>query len=350
MKVLIAMTAFTLILAAAGCVGLRDTLAPGQASIRLIGRWDKRAAPGRFVTVNPGSSFEFWYEGTACVLHFDRSANQPPVPQLWVELDGTWTKHDLDRDRLVVGEGAAEGRHHVWVVLKSAREHQSRWKPPLVASLTLTGVEAPGGLFVRPPRRQKAVFEAIGDSITEGVLAVRRGKPEEWTEIADSRATYAFGAAVALGCEPRIIGFGAQGLTRGGNGGVPPAGLAYPFVYAGVPADERPAAIVVIQHGGNDSKAPSIEAGYVNIARQARRRSPRAAIFCMVPFSQTHARSIRGAVDTLRANGDAWVFLVETRGWLDPAADTTDGVHPNIQGHAKAAARLAAFIRRKLGR
>jgi len=130
---------------------------------------------------------------------------------------------------------------------------------------------------------------------------------------------------------------------------VPPAGLAYPFVCEGVPADDPPADIVTIMHGSNDSGVPNIEAGYVNLIRQVRRRNPRAAIFCVVPFNQIHRRSVRGAVDTLRANGDAWVFLVETSGWIDPKTDTTDGVHPNAIGHAKAAQKLAAVIREKAG-
>lgn len=348
MKILLAIAALAFLLTA--CLPKPETLPPGKGSIRLLGRWDSRGAPDRFVAVNPGSSFEFRYEGTTCVLHFDRSANKAPWPQLWVRLDGRWAKHSLDRDRIVLGEGAGLGRHKVWVVLKSAREHQSRWKPPLVASLTLTGVEVPDGVFVRLPRSRRRIFEAIGDSITEGVLFLRRGKPEEWTEIADSRGTYAFQAAVALGCEPRLIGFGAQGLTRAGNGGVPPAGLAYPFVYEGAPADEPPADIVTILHGSNDSKVPHIESVYTNFARLVRRRNAQAAIFCVIPFNQIHARSIRGAVDTLRGHGDAMVFLVETRDWIDPKTDATDGVHPNAQGHAKAARKLAAFIRHTVGR
>ncbi|MFW6163120.1 MAG: GDSL-type esterase/lipase family protein [Planctomycetota bacterium] len=348
MKTLLCMAALTVLLA--GCVAPRGTLPPGEAAVRLIGRWDMRGAPDRLVTVNPGSSFEFWYEGTTCAVHVDRSANQPPLPQLWVQFDGTWAKHVVDRDRMVFGEGAAEGRHHVWVVLKAADEHQRRWTPPLVASLTVTGVSAPGGRFVRLPRERRPVLEAVGDSMTEGVLVVRKGKRSEWTEIADARATYAFRAAQALGCEPRIIGFGAQGVVTPGNGGVPPAGLAYPFVYQGVPAQGRPADIVVILHGSNDSKVANVKAGYANLVRQVRRRNPEAAIFCMVPFNQIHAPSLRGAVEDLQAHGDAWVFLVETRGWLDPRTDTTEGVHPNRQGHAKAARRLTAAIRAKLGR
>ena len=321
---------------------------PERAVVRLLGRWDVSGAPGRLVAVNPGSSLEFRYRGTSCVIHVDNSNLKPPYPQLWVQFDGQWSKVSLGSDRVVVGENAPEGTHRVWVVLKSADEHQPRWKPPLVAAFILTGLEAPGGRFLRPPRRRKLILEAIGDSITEGILAVRRGRRDEWTEIADSRATYAFRTAMALGAEPRIIGFGRQGITIGGNGGVPPVGLAYPFVYDHVPADERPADIVVINQGSNDHGARSIEHGYLNLIRLVRSRNPRAEIFCLVPFAQVHAESVRRAVASARAAGDDRVHLVETAGWIDPKTDTTDGVHPNLRGHEKAARKLTEVIRARL--
>lgn len=322
----------------------------GRGTIRLLGRWEASGALGRFVAVNPGSSFEFRYEGTTAVLHFDRSGNKPPLPQLWVQFDGEWSKHVVDRDELVLGEGAQPGRHQVWVVVKALSEHQARWKPPLVAALVFKGVEVPEGRMLPPPRRRRLLFEAIGDSITEGVLAVRTGKPEEWTEIADARATWAFQTALALGAEPRLIGFGRQGITIGGNGGVPPAPLAYPFVYEGVPAVERPADIVAINHGGNDSRVPNIEHGYLNLIRLARKRNPNAAIFCIVPYPQVHAESIERAVAIARKEGDANVHFVPTAGWLDRRTDTTEGVHPNAQGHQKAAERLTEAIRKTLRR
>jgi len=341
---------FAFLLGACGCSLWQPTSAPGRGTIRLLGRWDASGAPTRIVTVNPGSSFEFRYEGTTCVLHLDRSANKPPLPQLWVEFDGEWSKQVVDRDQIVLGEGAKAGRHQVWVVVKALDEHQPRWKPPLVASLTLGGVEVPEGQLLSPPRRRKRVLEAIGDSITEGVLAVRGGKLEEWTEIADARATWAFRTALALGAEPRLIGFGRQGITVEGNGGVPPAPLAYPFAYEGVPAVERPADIVVINHGGNDSRVPNIEHGYLNLIRLARKRNPDAAIFCVVPYPQVHAESIRLAVAAAHNEGDANVHSVETAGWLDRRTDTTEGVHPNLAGHEKVAKRLTEVIRRTLRR
>lgn len=347
MKVVLALMLFVVVVSACS----PTTRLGGRGTIRLLGRWDASGAPGRIVAVNPGSSFEFRYEGTKAVLHFDRSANKPPLPQLWVQLDGgEWEKVVVDRDEIPLGDEGKPGHHQAWVIVKALDEHQPRWKPPLVAALVLKGVEVPDGRLLAPPRRRKLLLEAIGDSITEGVLAVRRGKLEEWTEIADAKGTWAFQTALALGAEPRIIGFGAQGVTKGGNGGVPPAPLAYPFVYEGVTAVERPADIVVINHGCNDGGVPNIENGYRNLIKLARKRNPNAAIFCLVPFAQVHERSIRFAVEGLHNEGDANVYLVETRGWIDPKTDTTDGVHPNLEGHAKAAKRLTEFIRKTLKR
>jgi len=319
-----------------------------EAEVRLLGRWDAAGAPGRLLAVNPGSSFQFRYRGTSCRLHVDRTTNKPPLPQLWVQLDGAWAIVPVDSDILEIGTQAPVGDHTVWVVLKAADEHQPRWTPPLVASLALTGIEAPGGRFLPPPPARKRLIEFIGDSITEGILAYRAEAGKGWTDFADSRLAYGFRTAEALGAEPRIIGFGAQGATRGGNGGVPPVGLAYPFVYAGVAATDRPADLVVIAHGCNDSGVKTIEAGYRNLITLVRQRNPGAVILCMVPFPQCHPKSIADAAAAARAAGDAQVLLVETRGWLDPKADTTDGVHPSAAGHARAAERLADFVRKNV--
>jgi lysophospholipase L1-like esterase len=333
------------LLIAGGCLPRSKALPPGEAQVRLLGRWDATGAPDRLTAVNPGSSFRFRYQGTWCQLQFDRSANKRPFPQLWVRFDGAWTRHVLDRDAIDLGRDAPQGEHDVWGGLKSADEHQRRWTPPLVASVTLMGIALPQGAFLRAPRRPARIIEFVGDSMTEGILVHSREKGKGWPDFADSRMTYAFRTAQALDAEPRLIAFGAQGVTQAGNGGVPPVPLAYPFVYDRVPADDPPADIVVIAHGCNDSAVASITAGYRNLIGLIRERNPDAAIVCMVPFPQCHPDSIARAAAAEQAAGDRQVFFLPTRGWLDKKADTTDGVHPNVQGHAKAAQRLVEFIR-----
>jgi len=331
-----------------GCLPGNRPLPDGKGEVRLMGRWDATGAPNRLVAVNPGSSLQFRYRGTSCQFHVDRSANKPPLPQLWVCFDGEWSPRVVDRDVLELGAGAQQGDHTVWVVLKSADEHQPRWKPPLVASLAVTGIAVPGGAFLRPPRARKRIIEFVGDSMTEGILVHKPQAGKGWTDFADSRLTYAFRVAEALGAEPRIIGFGAQGVVRPGNGGVPPAGLAYPFAYDGVPAKDAPADIVVIAHGCNDSHVKNIEAGYRNLIGLVRRHSPDAAIFCIVGFPQCHPASIARAVAAVRGDGDEKVHFVPTHGWVDRKTETTDGVHPNVAGHEKAAEKLLDVIRATL--
>ena len=46
--------------------------------------------------------------------------------------------------------------------------------------------------------------------------------------------------------------------------------------------------------------------------------------------------------------GDANVFYVDTTGWLQ-RGDFTDGLHPNVEGGAKAADKLAAALKEHLG-
>ena len=65
----------------------------------------------------------------------------------------------------------------------------------------------------------------------------------------------------------------------------------------------------------------------------------------MRPFAGAHADDIKNAVMTRVTAGDAKVFYIDTTGWIDGATDTTDGLHPNTQGHAKAATRLAAELK-----
>jgi lysophospholipase L1-like esterase len=53
---------------------------------------------------------------------------------------------------------------------------------------------------------------------------------------------------------------------------------------------------------------------------------------------------IQAEVDARKTGGDARIFFVDTTDWITPNVDTTDGLHPNPQGHAKVTARLAAEL------
>jgi hypothetical protein len=64
----------------------------------------------------------------------------------------------------------------------------------------------------------------------------------------------------------------------------------------------------------------------------------------MRPFNGAHADDIKNEVMVRTTAGDGKVFYVDTTGWIDPAIDCTDGLHPNEQGHKKVTARLTVEL------
>jgi lysophospholipase L1-like esterase len=75
---------------------------------------------------------------------------------------------------------------------------------------------------------------------------------------------------------------------------------------------------------------------------------PVAHIFCMRPLNGTHAKEILAAVERLAATDDKKVHYADTSGWIDPKTDTTDGLHPNVEGHRCVAEKLAVVIQQVL--
>jgi lysophospholipase L1-like esterase len=229
----------------------------------------------------------------------------------------------------------------------------SRWNPPLESALFFTGVEVgEGGELLTPPPPPRMRIEFLGDSITEGILAEGKGERPQFPHLTDGRRAYAYQTAERLNAQPRVVGFGRLGITVPGNGGVPVAIDSFLFVYDSVLKDRWSPTAVVINLGTNDGKATAEEFGpkYLEYLQLVRESYGRARIFCMRPFNGAHADEIRQAVVDMRKGMDLRVHYVDTTGWIDPKEDTTDGLHPNIAGHRKAAEKLAAFIRETLDR
>jgi lysophospholipase L1-like esterase len=322
-----------------------DLVHAGSAKIRFEGRWHRQSPDGPAVTVNPGSLFRLRFTGESCRLLFDTRRNVTPVPHLWVRLD-----NDAWREVAVIAEvdltARGTGSHTLQVVFKGADERQSRWDPPLEADVTFIGLTlAPGGRLLDPPDEPPLSIEFLGDSITEGVFV--NGTGEARPEVDDARRTYAFQTGKALGASLSIVGFGLIGITRPGNGGVPDALEAFSYVYGGQLKDRFRPRLCVINLGTNDSAAPSdlFSVRYAAYLRLIRGDYHEALIVCIRPFNGAHADDIRRTVQRRRADGDPRAFYVDTTGWIDPARDTTDGLHPNVAGHTRAAGRLTDALR-----
>ncbi|TDD14747.1 G-D-S-L family lipolytic protein [Kribbella turkmenica] len=299
----------------------------------LEGQWGHQ--PGVAITVNSGSRISFSFAGERLQLLFDTNGLTVP-PHLWITVDdGEPALHLVENP--VIELSAPDGRHQVEVVVKDVNEHVNRWNPPFECAVVFAGlvldVHSRLRLSGRPggPR-----LEFYGDSITQGVLALST-HPE--SAGADGTASYAYLTGRAFGGTSYQVGFGRQGIFRPGNGDVPPGVESFGWNFAGSPAErvEQPD-VVVINLGVNDETLePAQYAGFV---RRVRAAYPDTTIVSLTPFNGRHNDVIQAAVKSL---DDANLVLVDTTGWITEA-DTTDGVHPSVPGHAKIADHLVTAL------
>ncbi len=335
--------------------------AASDARFQYWGRWDRRnAAESGAVTVNTGSTLICGFRGTGATLHFSTTHYPQQFPTLWLQVDDReWQVVAPAEELQISREPLAATDHVIRVVVKGFREWERRWDPPLESSIVFRGMTlAAGGEMTEPPPRPARIIEYLGDSITEGILVlVPTGNGplarERWPQYSDGRRTWAYQSAVMLGAEPRIAGFGRLGLSINGYGGVPPGSYSFPLVYAGAPVDkERLPDAVVVNMGTNDRGVNDdvFAPLYRHYIETIRRTYPAAAIFCLRPFAGAHGDAIHKTVDALRESGEKSVYFVDTTGWIDPQAHTTDRVHLNLDGNRVAAEKLAPLIRQALGK
>ena len=331
---------------------------PWPNAYRFFGRWDLRTAQ-RAVTVNSGSYILARFSGPGLRATFDVSVNQAhcvctaqgSFPTIaWRIDEGKWQEAEV-APTVKLADGLTRGRHSVMLMVRGLDEHQSRWKPPLVASVTFPGFDlAKGGKLEAPlPQWRKPALsiEFLGDSITEGVVVqegragVVEGMPFTWPWLADARSSYAGQTALRLGAEWRQVGFGATGLARAGSGGAPGALDSFDFFYAGCPRDAWQPDVVVVNQGTNEGPMPSSEyqplyARYLAMIRQA---YPKAKIVALRPFCGAQEASIKAAASACQAAGDARVYYIDTTGWYNGP------LHPNVTGSAALAEKLAHALK-----
>jgi lysophospholipase L1-like esterase len=326
-------------------------VAAGDARIRYMGRWDLK--PEAATTVNSGTSLLFRFRGT--VLKGLFQATTAPS-QVYVSIDGgekvihTVNAAEID----LAPAGLAAGDHVVELETKDVSQNANRWTPPLAAALVFVGFDLGAGEPLVPDpaltgRWSPAALrmEFIGDSITQGVRAISMATDPSGT---DGIRTYSYLTAAAFRAHVTQVGFGAQGLLRGGGGGVPAVGETLYFNFAGSLTDAlaRPPDVVVINQGTNDSGAsPALfEPAYLAFLTRVRRAYPQALIAALRPFNGAQDAAIYAAVRRMR---DPRIVYIDTDGWLEVmnSPDYTEqptGLHPSLSGHAKAAKLLTTAL------
>ena len=336
----------------AGAGGASGGGGMGGAPVQLsdwqhYGRWDLTQA-GKAVTVNSGSHVTASFMGTGITAKFDTSgnvANNMPTVSIKID-DGALVEKEISAT-LELAAGLPVAMHTVTLFVRGMNEGQQRWTPPLVSSTVFLGFTVAGGNIVPSPRPVRLKLEFLGDSITEGVALHATG-PQGQTSASwrtDGPRGYAALTAQKLQAEWRQVGFGRQGLTIVGNGGVPKAQDAFNWFYAGVPRDAWQPDFVVINQGTNDRGAAGatfapLYGSFLGLIRAA---YPNAKLVAMRPLVGDFGEEIKGEVAARKTAGDTKVYYVDTAGWTQNA-DFSDGLHPNQAGSVKIADKLATAL------
>lgn len=108
---------------------------------------------------------------------------------------------------------------------------------------------------------------------------------------------------------------------------------------------------VIINIGTNDcnsgADAPTFQCSYRRLLELVREKNPAAPIFALIPFGGYFREEITQVVHRFgETQGN--IYLVDTRGWLEPP-DYADGIHPTNEGQSKAAQKLCQVLSPILG-
>ena len=329
---------------------------PNNPNIQYMGHWDRQ--PLVSTTNNSGASILFGFTGQHLSGQFVASAlTAPHQCEIYVSIDGS-TPVRIIRDGTTQVDftpiALTPGSHTVELVVKDVDEHNNRWNPPLLSSIGFQGFLIDDGASALPGVSKwlgwssgAPKMEFYGDSITQGVRALAMTAEPSGN---DGTRDYAYLIGKAFDANFNQVGFGSQGITRGGGGSVPMAGLSFGFNFGGSPADPTFIPdVVVINQGTNDSAATSATFVplYTTFLQTVRAKYPSAWILAMRPFRGDHAADISNVVTAL---ADSRIVYIDTTGWLlgnnVDYTETGAGLHPNEAGHAKAARLLIPIIAR----
>ncbi len=316
-------------------------------SVRLTGRWDK-SNERMAETTTTGAYIEFAFEGDMAVALFDTYDNASPALHLWISVDGgAMVESPIDSYLRIVTPNC--GKHIVKIIYKGGIEVSARWYRPLHGKLSFLGVvtDTPAEL----PEDNRPCIEFVGDSITEGVLIDEDFKgyahtvydidQHNRTYTDDVCATYAYLTAQALNLRPIFMGYGAVGVTKAGQGKVPPAYLAYPYNFDGSPITHKPSDIVMLNHGANDRAKTASEylEKYALTLDVIREYNPNAVIVSLSAFCGAFHAELATFIDEYNEKNNCHVYYIDTNGWISP-----NPLHPFRDGHRKVSENLVPLL------
>jgi len=302
-----------------------------ENEIEFSGRWFSKEVDGKtlMVTVNDGAMLYFKTEGTDQVTAEFVEISQLETPYFVYIVDEGEPVRQKITDGVILLPDQKE--HIVQVVVDGMTEREDKWNGEI--GVAFDTIHSNGGKITGvTPEKRRIMF--IGDSITEGVMALGTEAVSDCNSATNSFAWY---TAKALDAEPYFVGFGATGITE--TGSFNNCSNMLDYYSASRSAETAECDLIVLNTGTNDLEADSsvfIE-GYREVVWKLHERYPDVQIICMIPFTQLHSEDIRNAVMDY-----SWCHVVETAEW---ELTFTDGIHPDQAGAGKAAEYLSEYIR-----
>lgn len=320
-------------------------------SVRLTGRWDVRNE--KFAeTTTTGAYIEFAFEGRMAMAIFDTWANPEPRLHLWVQLDGgAMVQTPIDSYLRIVAP--TDGKHICRMIYKGGSEVHARWYLPLEGKVSFVGFEAENCVAIGEDTRK--TIEFVGDSITEGVLIdtdyFGSGRPKSPIDQHnrvyqdDACATYAWLTAEALDLRPIVMGYGAVGTTRSGQGRVPAVPLSYPYNFENSPISRPEPDYILINHGANDRghTAEEYVTKYGELLDVIRALNPNAKIISLSAFCGAHHEELGKFIAEYNKKNGTNIPFIDSTGWVP-----VEPLHPLRDGHKTIAEHLVPILKELL--
>ncbi|USX56316.1 SGNH/GDSL hydrolase family protein [Lentzea sp. HUAS12] len=335
MKVLLAVFVSLSVLLPAPAASADTVVTPTNPNIKYFGRWNT-ASPSAHVSEWAGAYLVTGFTGSTVKLR-----QRDPI-DFFVSIDGGPDVVYVNRSGTVdvTPRDLRSGNHTLRV---SYRPVAGSYRGDAVFGGLVLGT----GERTFAPAVPSKIIEFIGDSITVG----QRSSKQALT-------AYGWLTGEKLKMGHTQIAVGGACLHPAADGCL---SMREGFLRTGLPVNSPQwsfsryrAGAVVINLGTNDVghrvSRQDFQASYLILLRRVREKYPDAAIFALQTFRGRYAAETQAAVREMAGTGDRNVVFVNTEGWIDPATDTADGVHPNDTGHRKIADRLAPVIAARVSR
>ena len=300
-------------------------------NIKYVGRWDTTSSTTMYKSYWVAAYLKTSFTGTTVKIKLAIAVN------VYVSIDG-------GADVLYAGANGtvnltptplAAGTHTLRVAVRSGY-------------IEFEGLVLDSGAKTVAPNFSTKLIEFVGDSITAG-----------YTDTKTALSDYAWLVGEQLHVEHTQIA--QSGICLVAQSGC--YGMSTQYFKMGTIYDTTPdwdfsryqATAVVINLGTNDNghgvTTATFQAAYTTFMRNIRAKYPHAAIFAFETLRTVYSAQTQAAVQALKASGDNNVYFINTEGWISVSAGdySADGGHPNDQGQAKIAAKLAPIIANVIG-